>query len=53
MEKRCDQTVKKPRVYALKEMLVQRFVAEGRVREVFIERCVLSSLNHPTIIQFY
>ena len=53
MEKRCDRTVKKPRVYALKEMLVQRFVQEGRVREVFIERCVLSSLNHPTIIKFY
>jgi len=53
MEKRCDSTVKKPRTYALKEMLVQRFVAEGRVREVFIERCVLSSLNHPTIVKFY
>ena len=53
MEKRCDRDVLKPRVYALKEMLVQRFLQEGRVREVFIERCVLSSLNHPTIIKFY
>ena len=53
VEKQCDKTVTKPRIYALKEMLIQRFVAEGRIKEVFIERCVLSNLNHPTIIKFY
>ena len=49
----CDPTTRKARVYALKEMLIQRFIAEGRIKEVFIERCVLAHLNHPTIIKFF
>lgn len=53
MEKRADPKCEKARQYALKEMLIQRFVAEGRIKEVFIERCVLSHLNHPTVIKFY
>lgn len=53
LEKRADPSNKKARMYALKEMLIQRFVAEGRIKEVFIERCVLSHLNHPTVIKFY
>ena len=53
IEKRCDSSTKNKRIYALKEMLIQRFIAEGRIKEVFIERCVLANLNHPTIIKFY
>lgn len=34
-------------------MLLNRFHNEGRIKEVFIERCILSSLNHPSIINFY
>ena len=34
-------------------MLITRFINEGRIKEVFIERCILSSLNHPSIIKFY
>lgn len=30
-----------------------RFVAEGRIKEVFIERCVLASLDHPAIIKLF
>lgn len=41
------------KMYALKEMLINRFVGEGRVKEVFIERCILSCLDHPSIIKFY
>ena len=36
--------------YGLKEMLITRFINEGRIKEVFIERCILSSLDHPSII---
>lgn len=39
--------------YALKEMLIHRFISEGRIKEVFIERCILASLEHSTIIKFY
>ena len=39
--------------YALKEMLINRFVNEGRIKEVFIERCILANLDHPTIVKFY
>ena len=39
--------------YALKEMLVHKFINEGRIKEVFIERCILASLDHPSIIKFY
>ena len=39
--------------YALKEMIVQRFVQECRVKEVFIERCILANLDHPLIIKFF
>ena len=39
--------------YGLKEMLLQRFVAEGRIKEVYIERCVLSNLNHPSVVKLY
>jgi cell division control protein CDC15 len=43
----------KPNNYALKEMLIHRFLQEGRMREVFIERCILASLDHPLIIKFF
>lgn len=39
--------------YGLKEMLITRFISEGRIKEVFIERCILASLDHPSIISFY
>ena len=34
-------------------MLITRFINEGRIKEVFIERCILASLSHPSIIKFY
>lgn len=34
-------------------MLITRFINEGRIKEVFIERCILSSLDHPSIIKFF
>ena len=34
-------------------MLITRFINEGRIKEVFIERCILASLDHPSIIKFY
>jgi serine/threonine protein kinase len=34
-------------------MLLHRFINEGRVKEVFIERCILANLDHPSIIKFY
>ena len=34
-------------------MLLNRFINEGRIKEVFIERCILASLDHPSIIKFY
>ena len=39
--------------YALKEMLVHKFLQEGRMKEVFIERCILANLDHPLIIKFF
>ena len=42
-----------PAHYALKEMLIHRFLQEGRMKEVFIERCILASLDHPLIIKFF
>jgi len=39
--------------FALKEMLIHRFINEGRIKEVFIERSILASLDHPSIIKFY
>mmetsp|Transcript_14915 Transcript_14915/g.18747 ORF Transcript_14915/g.18747 Transcript_14915/m.18747 type:complete len:230 (+) Transcript_14915:1581-2270(+) len=39
--------------FALKEMLIHRFINEGRIKEVFIERCILANLNHSTIVKFY
>ena len=42
-----------PTNYALKEMLIHRFLQEGRMKEVFIERCILASLDHPLIIKFF
>ena len=44
---------KTPAQYALKEMLIHRFLREGRMKEVFIERCILASLDHPLIIKFF
>lgn len=43
----------RPQYYGLKEMLLQRFVAEGRIKEVYIERCVLANLNHSSVIKLY
>jgi hypothetical protein len=40
-------------LFALKEMLPLRFKAEGRMKEVFIEKCVLKSLSYPGMIKFY
>lgn len=34
-------------------MLIHRFISEGRIKEVFIERCVLASLDSPSIIKFF
>jgi len=34
-------------------MLINRFISEGRLKEVFIERCILASLDHPSIIKFF
>lgn len=34
-------------------MFITRFLNEGRIKEVFIERCILASLDHPSIIKFY
>ena len=34
-------------------MFITRFHNEGRIKEVFIERCILASLDHPSIIKFY
>lgn len=56
IEKRCNPVVAKTgkqQYYALKEMLIQRFMAEGRIKEVYIEKCVLDSLDHPSIVKFY
>jgi hypothetical protein len=39
--------------FALKEMLPQRFKAEGRIKEIFIEKCVLQNLKDPSAIKFY
>ena len=39
--------------YALKQMLLNRFYQEGRMKELSIERCVLASLDHPLIIKFF
>ena len=39
--------------FGLKEMLPRAFMAEGRIKEVFIEKTVLASLDHPGIIKFY
>lgn len=44
---------KTPAQYALKEMLIHRFLQEGRMKEVFVERCILASLDHPLIIKFF
>jgi serine/threonine protein kinase len=40
-------------LFALKEMLPQKFKAEGRMKEVFIEKCVLQNLKDPSAIKFY
>ena len=54
MEKKINPASKSARShYGLKEMLITRFINEGRIKEVFIERCILSSLDHPSIIKFY
>lgn len=42
-----------PHFYALKEMSIQSFVREGRLKEVYIEKSVLASLNHDSIVKFY
>ena len=34
-------------------MFITRFISEGRIKEVFIERCILASLDHPSIIKFF
>lgn len=34
-------------------MLLHRFINEGRIKEVFIERCILANLDHPSIIKFF
>jgi len=34
-------------------MVEQKFEKEGRVKEIFIERCVLANLDHPAIIKLY
>ena len=43
----------KPVFYALKEMMIQRFLAESRIKEVYIEKCVLANTDHPSIVKFY
>ena len=54
MEKKYNPNFKGVRTqYGLKEMLITRFINEGRIKEVFIERCILSNLNHPSIIKFF
>lgn len=53
LEQRVNKDARKAGNYALKEMLMTRFIAEGRIKEVFIERCILASLDHPSIIKFY
>ena len=34
-------------------MILQRFKAEGRMKEVFIEKFVLKMLDHPSIIKLF
>jgi len=46
-------TQRKKGNYALKEMHLHRFINEGRIKEVFIERCILASLDHHSIVKFY
>ena len=54
LEKRHNPNFKGTRGhYGLKEMFITRFLNEGRIKEVFIERCILASLDHPSIIKFY
>ena len=53
VERRCNPTGKGQCYYGLKEMFITRFLNEGRIKEVFIERCILASLDHPSIIKFY
>lgn len=37
-------------MYALKEMLPMKFEKEGRLKEVFIEKCVLKGLKHESVV---
>ena len=53
LEKRVNPSAKNQQQYALKEMLIQRFYNEGRIKEIFIERSILANLDHPSIIKFY
>lgn len=39
--------------YALKELMEHKLVREGRMQEVFVERCVLKGLSHPSIVKLY
>ena len=43
----------RPSCYALKELVEQKFIKEGRIKEVFIELCVLKRLDHPSIIKLF
>jgi len=51
MERRVVKDVKK--LYALKEIDQKKFIRDDRMKEVFIEKRVLSDLDHPSIIKFH
>lgn len=40
-------------VYALKELLFNKLLADNRVKEIFIERQVLLHLNQPSVIKYH
>jgi len=52
-EKRVVKGQNHLKFFALKEMYPARFKAEGRIKEVYIEKCVLQALNHVSIIKLY
>jgi serine/threonine protein kinase len=39
--------------FGLKEMLPRAFMAEGRIKEVFVEKTVLADLKHPGVIKLH
>jgi 3-phosphoinositide dependent protein kinase-1 len=52
-EEKFAEGEKPKKLYALKELFFSRLFADNRIKEVFVERQVLLSLNHPSIIKFY